>query len=76
MQFQPDTLADIRRRMDEVKSHSQGGFATNYFLQEIVGRQLFSATTNRTVLFVNDEFDFFRRPIIFSTDLADLAGTA
>jgi hypothetical protein len=54
-----------------VKAQSIGGFFTNYFRQEMVGSQILSAATPRTVLLLNDEHDFFRL-YFFTSDLADL----
>jgi hypothetical protein len=71
MKFKPDTLASVHEQMALIKAQSTGGFFTNYFHQELVGPQILSAATSRTVLLVNDEHDFFRL-FFFTTDLADL----
>ena len=73
MQFQPDNLSDISRKMDAIKVRSAGGFFTNYFHQPMVGHQLLSAQTDHSLLFLNDEFDFYRL-FYFTNDLADLGG--
>ena len=71
MKFKPDTLASIHERMALVKAQSTEGFFTNYFRQEMVGSQILTATTARSVLLANDEHDFFRL-YFFTSDLADL----
>jgi hypothetical protein len=71
MKFEPDTLASVHERMALVKAQSTGGFFTNYFRQEMVGPQILTAATARSVLLVNDEHDFFRL-YFFTSDLADL----
>jgi hypothetical protein len=71
MTFEADDLARIHEQMARVKAQSAGGFFTNYFRQELVGPQIFSAATARTVLLVNDEHDFFRL-YFFTSDLAEL----
>jgi hypothetical protein len=54
-----------------VKAQSAGGFSTNYFRQEMVGPQILTAGTARSVLLLNNEHDFFRL-YFFTSDLADL----
>ena len=71
MKFKPDTLASAHEQMALVKAESTGGFFTNYFRQEMVGPQIFTAATARSVLLANDEHDFFRL-YFFTNDLADL----
>jgi hypothetical protein len=71
MRFKPDTLARLHEQMALVKAQSTGGFFTNYFRQEMVGPQVLTAATARTVLLANDEHDFFRL-YFFTSDLADL----
>jgi hypothetical protein len=71
MNFKPDTLASAHEQMALVKAQSTGGFFTNYFRQEMVGPQILTAATARSVLLANDEHDFFRL-YFFTTDLADL----
>jgi hypothetical protein len=71
MKLKEDTLARVHEQMALVKAQSTGGFFTNYFRQELVGPQILSAATPRTVLLVNDEHDFFRL-YFFTSDLADL----
>lgn len=71
MKFKPDTLARVHEQMALVKAQSTGGFFTNYFRQEMVGPQIFTAATARSVLLANDEHDFFRL-YFFTSDLADL----
>jgi hypothetical protein len=71
MKFKPDTLANAHERMAWIKAQSAGGFSTNYFRQEMVGPQILTATTDRSVLLVNNEHDFFRL-YFFTNDLADL----
>ncbi len=73
MQFQPDNLSDISLKMDAIKVRSSGGFFTNYFQQPMVGNQLLSAQTDHSILFLNDEFDFYRL-FYFTNDLPDLGG--
>lgn len=74
MNFKPDTLASVHEQMALVKARSTGGFFTNYFRQELVGQQILSAATARTVVLVNDEHDFFRL-YFFTSDLVDLEQT-
>src|SRR6266404_4482782 len=74
MKFKPDTLARVHEQMALVKAQSTAGFFTNYFRQEMVGPQIFSAATARSVLLANDEHDFFRL-YFFTTALADLEQT-
>ena len=57
--------------MAQIKAHSRGGFFTNYFREEMVGPQILTAATDRSLLLANDEHDFFRL-YFFTTDLADL----
>ena len=71
MKFKPDTLASVHEQMALVKAQSAGGFFTNYFRQEMVGPQILTAATARSVLLANDEHDFFRL-YFFTNDLADL----
>jgi len=71
MKFKPDTLANAHEQMALVKAQSTGGFSTNYFRQEMVGPQILTAATARSVLLANDEHDFFRL-YFFTNDLADL----
>ena len=71
MKFKPDTLARVHEQMALVQAQSTGGFFTNYFRQEMVGPQILTAATARSVLLANDEHDFFRL-YFFTTDLADL----
>jgi hypothetical protein len=71
MKFEPDTLASVHERMALVKAQSTGGVFTNYFRQEMVGPQILTAPTARSVLLANDEHDFFRL-YFFTSDLADL----
>jgi hypothetical protein len=70
MNFKPDTLANIHEGMALVKAQSTGGFFTNYFRQEMVGPQILTAATPRSVLLANDEHDFFRL-YFFTSDVAD-----
>jgi len=71
MKFKLDTLASAHEQMARIKAQSSGGFWTNYFRQEMVGLQVLTAATARSVLLVNDEYDFFRL-YFFTNDLADL----
>jgi hypothetical protein len=71
MKFEADTLERVHEQMALVKAQSSGGFFTNYFRQELVGPQILSATTPRTILLANDEHDFYRL-YFFTSDLADL----
>ena len=71
MKFKPDTLASVHEQMALIKAQSNGGFFTNYFRQEMVGPQILTAATARSVLLANDEHDFFRL-YFFTNDLADL----
>jgi hypothetical protein len=70
MKFKLDTLASVHEQMALVKAQSSGGFFTNYFRQEMVGPQILTATTARTILLANDEHDFFRL-YFFTSDLTD-----
>ncbi len=71
MKFKPDTLARAHEQMARVKAQCTGGFFTNYFRQEMVGPQILTAATARSVLLANDEHDFFRL-YFFTSDLAEL----
>jgi hypothetical protein len=71
MKFAPARLASVHERMGLVKAQSAGGVFTNYFRQEMVGPQILTAATARSVLLANDEHDFFRL-YFFTSDLADL----
>jgi hypothetical protein len=71
MKLKPDTLASIHEQMALVKAQSTGGFFTNYFRQEMVGPQILTAASARSLLLANDEHDFFRL-YFFTSDLADL----
>jgi hypothetical protein len=71
MKLKPDTLASVHEQMALVKAQSTGGFFTNYFRQGMVGPQILTAATTRSVLLANDEHDFFRL-YFFTSDLADL----
>jgi hypothetical protein len=71
MKFEAETLERIHEKMALVKAQSIGGFFTNYFRQEMVGPQILTAATARSVLLANDEHDFFRL-YFFTSDLADL----
>ena len=70
MKLEPDTIGKVIERMDAVKSRSKDGFFTNYFRQELPGGAIFSTGTERTIIFVIAEHDFFRL-FFFTTDLAD-----
>jgi hypothetical protein len=72
MKFATDTLAAVHEQMARIKSQSSGSFSTNYFRQEMVGSQISTAATSRSVLLVNDEHNFFRL-YFFTNDPADLA---
>jgi len=74
MQLQTDTLENIQRCMDAVKAASAATPVTNYFRQPMTGGKFLAAATDRTVLFANDEFDFYRL-YFFTTDLADFENT-
>jgi len=71
MKLTPDTLASVHEQMALVKTQSTQDCFTNYFRQEMVGPQVLTAATARTVLLANDEHDFFRL-YFFTSDLADL----
>jgi len=71
MKLKPDTLASVHEQMALIKAQSTRGCFTNYFRQEMVGPQILTAATARSVLLANDEHDFFRL-YFFTTDLADL----
>jgi hypothetical protein len=58
MKFKPDTLASVHEQMGLVKAQSTQGFLTNYFRQEMVGPQILTAATARSVLLANDKHDF------------------
>ena len=68
MKFKPDTLARVHEQMALVKAQFTDGFFTNYFRQEMVGPQILTAATARSVLLANDEHDFFRL-YFFTNDL-------
>jgi hypothetical protein len=74
MKFKPDTLASVHHQMALIKAQSTCGIFTNYFRQEMVGPQILTAATDRSVLLANDEHDFFRL-YFFTSDLADLKQT-
>jgi len=65
MKFDSDTIENVMARMDAVKAGSKFGFLTNYFRQEMVGNVILSAGTERSVVFVNDEHDFFRLFLLY-----------
>jgi hypothetical protein len=71
MKFKPDSLASAHEQMALVKAQSTGGFFTNYFRQEMVGPQILTVATTRSVLLANDEHDFFRL-YFFTSDLTEL----
>jgi hypothetical protein len=71
MKFKPDTLASAYEQMALVKAQSTRGFSTNYFRQQLVGPQILTAATARSVLLANDEYDFFRL-YFFTNDVTDL----
>jgi hypothetical protein len=71
MKFRPDTLASVHEQMALIKAQSSGVFFTNYFHQKMVGPQILTAATARSILLMNDEHDFFRL-YFFTSDLADL----
>jgi hypothetical protein len=60
MKFKPDTLANIHEQMAVIKAQSTGCFFTTYFREEMVGPQILSAATDRSVLLANAEHNFFR----------------
>ena len=74
MKFEPETLVRAHEQMALIKAQSTGDVSTNYFNQEMVGQQILTAATARTLLLVNDEHDFFRL-YFFTSDLADLEQT-
>jgi hypothetical protein len=70
MKFQPDSIARVHEQMALIEAQSVAGVFTNYFHQEMVGPQILTAATARSVLLANDEHDFFR--LYFLTrDLTD-----
>ena len=71
MEFQSGTLANAHAQMAQIKAQARGNFSTNYFRQEMVGRQILLTATDRTILLANDEHDFFRL-YFFTSDLVDL----
>ncbi len=71
MNFKPESLPTVHEQMAAVKAQSKSGFFTNYFRQELVGPRILSAATGRSVVFVNDEHDFFRL-YFFTSDLGEL----
>jgi hypothetical protein len=71
MTLEPETLPKVHEHMAAVKAQAKNGFFTNYFRQELVGPHILTAATGRSVLFVNDEHDFFRL-YFFSSDLDEL----
>ena len=71
MNFKPESLPTVHEQMAAVKAQSKSGFFTNYFRQELVGPHILTAATGRSVLFVNDEHDFFRL-YFFTSDLGEL----
>lgn len=75
MQLRPDTLENIHGRMAAIKSSAGAGgeFFTNYFRQELSGEQLLAFGTRQTLVFLNDDIDFFRL-YFFTTSLDDLRG--
>jgi hypothetical protein len=74
MKFKPDTLANAHERMRQIKAQSTSGFFTNYFRQEMVGRQILTVATDRSVLMINDEHDFCRL-YFFTNDVRDFEQT-
>jgi hypothetical protein len=71
MDFKLESLPRVHEQMAAVKAQSNGGFFTNYFRQELVGSQILTAATGRSVLLVNDEHDFLRL-YFFTSDLGEL----
>jgi hypothetical protein len=71
MNFKQESLPRVHEQMAAVKAQSNSGFFTNYFRQELVGSQILTVATGRSVLFVNDEHDFFRL-YFFTSDLGEL----
>jgi hypothetical protein len=57
MKFKPDTVARVHEQMALVKAQSTGGCLTNYFRQEMLGPQILTAATARSVLVANDEHE-------------------
>src|SRR5262249_61011065 len=70
MKFRPDTLASVHEQMALIKAQSTGVLSTNYFRQEMVGPQILTAATARSILLANDVHDFFRL-YFFTSDLID-----
>jgi hypothetical protein len=70
MKFRPDTLVSVHEQMALIKAQSTGVLSTNYFGQEMVGPQILTAATARSILLANDEHDFFRL-YFFTSDLTD-----
>jgi hypothetical protein len=65
-------LEELERGMDAVKKARHDEILTNYFRQPMTGRTLLGTLTPRTVLFINDDTDFFRL-FFYSSDTTDLA---
>lgn len=71
MKWEESTLPQILQCIDAVKQRGQGAFLTNYFQAQMVGPRILCGATERSVLFANEEHDFFR-VYFFSTDVDDL----
>jgi hypothetical protein len=71
MKFVRDALESAHTQMARIKAQSGGSFCTNYFRQEMVGEQVFTAATDCTLLLLNSEHDFFRL-YLFTNDVYDL----
>jgi hypothetical protein len=72
MELVQTTLDAIQRGMDEIKKDSGGAVATNYFKQPMTGGKLLAVRAHRTLIFINDDSDFFRL-YFYSGDASELA---
>lgn len=72
MKANPDTHVNIQSIMNGIKGRSVSGIYTNYFQQKFHGDNLYRISTDKSILILNDEFDFYRL-YYYTCDLCDLA---
>lgn len=65
-------FAEIERRMHALQ-RLRGPWHTNYFRQPLTGSRYWMVGTERSLVFLTDDMDFFRL-YFFAVDLAELAG--
>ena len=72
MKLEHANLMSIESRMDEIKKAVQSNILTNYFKQPMTGNTILGTCTRRSILFLNDDTDFYRL-YYYSSDQSDLA---